>query len=86
MRKFKRMKAFARFKNEIWCLDVAYVDELGEHNNGVKYLRARQSLFDRTVDTKDREQKIPKNFQAVVTMNRKKDRPKKIWARTCRFC
>ena len=27
-RKFKRMKAFARFKNEIWCMDLAYVDRL----------------------------------------------------------
>ena len=25
-RKFKRMKGFARFKNEIWCMDLAYVD------------------------------------------------------------
>ena len=25
-RKFKRMKAFARFKNEILCMDLAYVD------------------------------------------------------------
>ena len=24
-RKFKRMKAFARFKNEIWCMELAYV-------------------------------------------------------------
>ena len=25
-RKFKRMRAFARYKNEIWCMDLAYVD------------------------------------------------------------
>ena len=24
-RKFKRMKAFARFENEFWCMDLAYV-------------------------------------------------------------
>ena len=35
-RKFKRMKAFARFKNEIWCMDLAYVDKLAKDNNGVK--------------------------------------------------
>ena len=29
-RKFKRMKAFARFKNEIWCMDLAYVDKLAK--------------------------------------------------------
>ena len=29
-RKFKRMKAFTRFKNEIWCMDLAYVDKLAK--------------------------------------------------------
>ena len=50
--KFKRMKAFARFKNEIWCMDLAYVDKLANDNKGVKYLLVRQDLFDRTVDAK----------------------------------
>ena len=51
-RKFKRMKAFARFKNEIWCMDLAYVDKQAKDNNGVKYLLVRQDLFYRTVDAK----------------------------------
>ena len=49
-RKFKRMKAFARFRNEIWCMDLAYNDKLAKDNNGVKYLLVGQDLFDRTVD------------------------------------
>ena len=44
-RKFKRMKAFARFKNKIWCKDLAYVDKLAKDNNDVKYLLVRQDLF-----------------------------------------
>ena len=48
-RKFKRMRAFARFRNEIWCMDIASVDNLA---NGVKYLLVRQDLFVRTVDAK----------------------------------
>ena len=59
-RKFKRMKAFARFKNEIWCMDLAYVDKLAKDNNGVQYLLFRQDLFDRTVDAKGMEKKIPR--------------------------
>ena len=51
-RKFKRMRAFSRFKNEIWCLDLAYVYKLAKENNGVKYLLVRQDLFDRTVNAK----------------------------------
>ena len=33
---FKRMRAFARFRNEIWFMDIAYVDELAKDKNGVK--------------------------------------------------
>ena len=79
-RKFKRMRAFARFKNEIWCMDLAYVDKLAKDNNGVKYLLVRQDLFDRTVDakgmkTKDSKETI-KTFSKMIT---KKSRPKEIW-------
>ena len=45
LRKFKRMRAFARFRNEIWCLDLAYVDKLAKENNGVKYLLVRQDFL-----------------------------------------
>ena len=51
-RTFERMKAFARFRNEIWYMDVAYVDKLAKDNYAPKYLRVRQDLFDRTVDAK----------------------------------
>ena len=73
-RKFKRMRAFARFKNEIWCMDIAYVDKLAKDNNGV-----RQDLFDRTVDakgmkTKDSKETV-KKFSKMIT---KKNRPKKF--------
>ena len=50
--KFKRMRAFARFRNEIWCMDFAYLDKLAKENNGVKCLLVRQDLFDRTVNAK----------------------------------
>ena len=59
-RKFKRMTAFARFKNEIWCLDLAYVDKLARDNNGVQYRLVRQDLFDRTVDAEGMKKKDSK--------------------------
>ena len=46
------MKAIRRFKNEIWCMEMANVDKLAKDNNGVKYPLVRQNLFDRTVDAK----------------------------------
>ena len=26
--KFKRMRAFSRFRNEMWCMDLVYIDNL----------------------------------------------------------
>ena len=70
-RKFERKKAFARFENEIWCMDLAYVEKLGKDNNGVMYLLVHQNLFDRTVDakgtkTKDSKETI-KTFSEMTT-------------------
>ena len=61
-RKFKRMKAFARFKKEFWCMDLAYVDKLAKDNDGVKNRLVRQDLFDRTVDAKGMKQKVPRKL------------------------
>ena len=74
------MSAFARLRNEIWCVDLAYVDKLAKRNNGVKYLLVRQDLLDRIVNAKGMK---TKDFQGTVqvfsSMNTKKNRPKKIW-------
>ena len=78
-RKFKWMRAFARFKGEIWCKDVAYVDKLAKDNNGVKYSLARQDLFDRTIDAKGMKTKDSKEtVKTFSKVNTKKKRPKKI--------
>ena len=78
-RKFKRMKAFARYKNEIWCMDLAYVDKVAKDNNGVKSLLVRQDLFDRTVDSKEMKTKDSKEtVRAFLTLITRKNRPKKI--------
>ena len=74
------MRAFGRFRNEFWCMDLAYVDKLAKENNGVKYLLVRQDLFDRTVNakgmkTKDSQETV-KAFSSMIT---KKNRPNKIW-------
>ena len=74
------MGAFARFRNEIWCMDLAYVDKLAKENNGKKFLLVRQDLFDRTVNasgmkTKDSQETV-KAFSSMIT---KRNRPKKIW-------
>ena len=57
------MRVFVRFRNEIWCMDLAYVDKLAKENNGVKYLLVRQDLFDRTLNGKRMK---TKNSQETV--------------------
>ena len=74
------MRAFAQFKNESWCMDLAYVDKLAKENNGVIYLLVRQDLFDRTVNakgmkTKDSQETV-KAFSSMIT---KRNRPKTFW-------
>ena len=73
------MKAFARIRIEIWCMDLAYVDKLAKDNNGVKYLVVRQDLFDRTVDARGMKTKYSRDtVRAFLTMITKQNRPKKI--------
>ena len=68
------MKAFARFENEIWCMDLAYIGKLAKDNNGVKYLLVRQDLFDRTVDAKGMKSKDSKEtVRAFLSMVTKKN-------------
>ena len=75
------MSAFARFKDEIWCMDLAYIDKLAKDNNGVKYLLVHQDFLDRTVHAKAIKTKDSKEtVKTVSEMITKKNRPKKIWA------
>ena len=74
------MRAFARFKNEIWCMDLAFVDKLAKDNNGIKYLLVCQDMFDRTVDAKGMKTKDSKETVKIFSkMITEKNRPKKVW-------
>ena len=76
------MTAFARFRNEIWCVNLAYVDDLAKENNGVKYSLVRQDFFDRTVNAEGMKTKVSQeNVKVLSSMIRpkKRNRPKKIW-------
>ena len=73
------MRAFRRFRNEIWCVDLAYVDKLAKQNSGVKFLLVRQDLFDRIVNAKGMKTKDAREtVKAFSTMTTKKNRPQKI--------
>ena len=44
-RLFKSFPAFAKQNNEIWCLDLAFMDKLSDSNNGVKFLLVYVDVF-----------------------------------------
>ena len=68
------MKAFARFKNEIWCMDFAFVDNLAKEKSGVKDLLVREDLSDRAVDAKESQTKDSQEpVTAFSTMLTKKE-------------
>ena len=79
-RKSRRMRAFSSFENEIWCMNLEFVDKLAKDNNGVKFLLVPQDMFDRTVDanwikTKNSEETV-KFFCKIFA---RKNRPKENW-------
>ena len=66
--KFKLMKASARFKNEIWLMDLANIDKLAKDDNGVKHLLVRRDLCDGIVEPKGKMPKVSKEtFRAYLT-------------------
>ena len=74
------MRAFATFKSEIWCMDLAFVDKIAKDSHRVIFLLVRQDMFDRRVDakrmtTKDSKETV-KIFPKIIT---KKNRPKEVW-------
>ena len=78
-RHFMRMKAFFRYINDIWCMDLAYVEKLAKINNGPNYLPNRKELFDWTVDADRMKKKAFKEAVcAFLTKITKKNWLKKI--------
>ena len=74
----KRLPAFAKRINEIWCLDLAFMDKLSDTNNGVKYLLVCVDVFSRFVRVQPMKSKY--STDAVVAfkkMLRKKVCPRK---------
>ena len=86
-RKLGRMKAFDCFKNEIWCMDLAYVDKIAKDYNGVKYLLIRQDLCYRTVDAEREKTKLQRNGSCNSDYDYKKESCRKDFGRQGnRFC
>ena len=78
-RKFRRMTAFAGFKNQFWCLDLANVVKQAHEDNSVKYILVLEDFCHGTVDGKRLETKDSKETgRAFLTKISKKNRPKNV--------
>ena len=79
-RHFRRLPAFAKRINEIWCLDLAFMDKLSELNNGVKYLLICVDVFSRFVRVQPMKSKYSTDAVAAFKkMLRKNNIPQKVW-------
>ena len=45
IQKFPRLSAYARYIDEIWGLDLAFMDKLSGYNKGIKYLCVCKTYF-----------------------------------------
>ena len=81
------MKALARFKNEIWYMNLAYVERRVKGNNGIKYPLVRQDMIVRTADAEGMKTKDSKEtVRAALTIIRKTSRIKQMGSQRNRIC
>ena len=79
-RRFPRLKVIAYDINEIWSIDLAYVDKLAKYNNGFKYLLVAVDVLSRKLivqpmRTKGTEE-TAKTFGRMIT----KTKLLKVWS------
>ena len=78
--KFPRLKVIAYDINEIWSIDVAYVDKLAKYNNGIKYLLVAVDVLSRYLRVVPmRSKSAPDTAKAFKKMI-EKVKPQKIWS------
>ena len=94
-RYFRRLSAFAKRRNEIWCLDLAFMDKMSEFNNGVKFLLIYVDVFFRFVRVQPIKSKFSTDaLAAFKKMLRKNSIPQKVGVdqgtelggEFCKFC
>ena len=74
------LQAISKYINEIWCMDLAFVDKLASQNKGVKYLLVAVDVFLRFVRVQTMKTKYAKDtLQAFKKMISRKNTPEKLW-------
>ena len=80
IRKFKKRKVYASFRDNIWGIDLADMQSLSRYNKGIRYLLCAIDLFSIyawVIPMKDKKStSIVNAFKKIISEGRK---PNKIW-------
>ena len=81
IRKFKKRKVYSSFKDNIWGVDLAYMQLINKYNREIIYLLCAIDLFSKyafVVPLKDKKGTTIVNvFQSILDNSKRK--PNKIW-------
>ena len=78
-RNFPRLKVIACDINEIWSIDVAYVDKLAKYNEGVKDLLVAVDVLSRYLQVSPMRSKSAEETAGTFTKMIEKQKPQKVW-------
>ncbi len=79
-RNFQRLKVHAKYIDEIWCMDLAYVDKLAKFNGNVKYLMVCVDVFSRFIRVQPMKAKYASDAKSAFNkMLKNGHQPKKLW-------
>ena len=81
IKKFKKIKVYSSFKDNIWGVDLANMQLISKYNKGIKYLLCAIDLFSKyvwVVPLKDKKGvSIVNAFQSIINSSKRKQN--KIW-------
>ena len=76
---YSRLKLIVNDINEIWSLDLAYVDKLAKSNRGVQYLLVAVNCLSRYLRVEHLKTKYAKETTDAFKKMIKTKQPKKVW-------
>ena len=76
---FRRLKVIVKDINEIWSLDLAFVDNLAKYNRDVKYLLVAVDCLSRYLRVEPMKTKYATEAADAFKKMIKYKQPKKLW-------
>ena len=78
-RKTPRRKVILYDIDEIWSIDLAYVDKLGDYNKNIKYLMVAVGCMSRFLRVQPLKSKYATSTAEALKQMIKTKQPKKVW-------